>query len=246
MKVIINETYEQLSEKAAEEVARLMQGREKPVLCAASGDTPAGLYHALVKKITTDKLDTSNWSFVGLDEWMGMNGKDPGSCRYTLDQQLFGPLSIPSSRISFFDGRSSAPALECETVERFISEIGGIDVAILGLGMNGHIGMNEPGTSIQARSHISVLDPLTQQVGQKYFRSEQVLSQGITLGLGTLLESRNIILLISGAHKAAIAARVLEGPVTEKVPGSLLREHPGLTVYLDQAAASQLTTSRHE
>ena len=240
MKIIIEETYEQMSDRAAEMVAGLMQSKERPLFCAASGDTPAGLYRSLVNMIRKNSIDYQSWTFIGLDEWKGMNGQDQGSCRYYLDQQLFKPLNIDESRIIFFDGKASDPQAECEKVEHFIESREGIDVAVLGLGMNGHIGMNEPGTAPDSRSHIARLDPITQQVGQKYFSTEQQLSEGLTLGLGTLLDARSIILLVSGVHKAGIAAKVLEGPITEELPGTLLKDHPGLTVFMDKAAASQL------
>jgi glucosamine-6-phosphate isomerase len=240
MKIIIEDTYEQMSDRAAEMVAGLMQSKERPLLCAASGDTPAGLYKSLVDLIRKKRMDYQSWNFVGLDEWMGMNGQDQGSCRYYLDQQLFKPLGIEDNRIIFFDGRATDPLVECEKVERFIESREGIDVAVLGLGMNGHIGMNEPGTAPDSRSHIASLDPITQEVGQKYFSTEQKLSEGLTLGLGTLLDARSIFLLVSGAHKAEIAAKVLEGPITEELPGTLLKDHPGLKVFMDKAAASQL------
>ncbi len=240
MEIIIADTYEEMSKQAAEDVTQLMGLRSHPLLCAASGDTPAGLYREVVEKVNQQKLNISDWSFVGLDEWVGMNETDEGSCRYNLDEQLFHPLKIEDTKISFFDGRSNDLDKECEEVEEFIRKQGGIDIAILGLGMNGHIGMNEPGTSASLRSHLTALDPVTQKVGQKYFKQEQQLKEGITLGIATLLEAKQIILLVSGAHKAEIVKQLLEGDISEKLPGSLLRNHPGLKVYLDAAAAKLL------
>ena len=244
MEVFVHETYEALSGEASNEVLRIMKSTDNPLLCVASGDTPAGLYKALVQKINNRQLEISSWSFVGLDEWMGMNGNDEGSCRYYVDLQLFRPLAIQESQISFFDGRSPDPQAECKKAEQFIRQKKGIDVAILGLGMNGHIGMNEPGTSPISRSHIARLEPVTQQVGQKYFSKEQQLSEGLTLGLGTLLEAKHIILLANGSHKADIVRRVMEDEISENVPASLLRQHPSLSIYLDTTAASLLQSHR--
>lgn len=242
MKVIIKETYEQLSAIAAIDLVALMKLRQNPLVCTASGDTPAGMYKQLVEKVKEHELDIAGWSFVGLDEWMGMNENTEGSCRYHLNKQLFDHLPINEERISFFDGTKDAEK-ECERVESFISQHGGIHVAILGLGMNGHIGMNEPGSSPAERSHLTKLDAMTQQVGQKYFQQQQTLSEGITLGLGTLLESDHIFLLVSGAHKAGIVKQLVEGEISAQLPGSLLRNHPSATLYLDKAAASQLQPS---
>jgi len=241
MRTFISDSYEKMSREAANAVVQIMGSRQQPLICPASGDSPAGLYRDLVAKVRGKELDASSWFVVGLDEWAGMNGGDEGSCRYHLNHQFLGPAHIATEKICFFDGRVADLNAECELTERFIRERGGIDVAILGLGMNGHIGMNEPGTPAHTRSHIAQLDPMTQQVGQKYFKTERKLSGGITLGLDTLMESRNLILLISGKHKADIAHRVIEGIISEQVPGTLLRSHPQLSIYLDKDAASKLS-----
>ena len=238
MEIFIADTYEEMSRQAAAAVKDLIQSKKNPLLCTASGDTPAGLYKKLISLINEDQLDTSTWNFVALDEWAGMNGSDDGSCRFYLDKQLFGPLQVAKDRISFFDGRADDLQKECDDVENFISERDGIDVAILGLGMNGHVGMNEPGTSMSLHSHVTDLDPQTQKIGQKYFKEQQQLTQGITLGLATLMDARHIILLISGHHKAEIVKRMLEEEISEQLPATLLRNHPGLKIYLDNHAAS--------
>ena len=240
MKIQVADTYEELSRQAADEVLRLMQAARQPLFCPASGDTPAGLYRVMAERVHSEQLDLSRWSYVGLDEWVGMNESDEGSCRYHLDRQLFGPLQVPQERICFFDGRAQDLQLECNRIEDFIRQQGGIEVAVLGLGMNGHIGMNEPGTPVGLRSHIANLDPITQQVGQKYFTKEQPLSKGITLGLQTLLEARHLVLMVSGAHKAEIVRRALEEEISEGLPATLLRRHPGLSVLLDRAASERI------
>jgi glucosamine-6-phosphate isomerase len=243
MEIFIADTYNELSKQAANDVIQLMQSRKHPLICIASGDTPAGLYKEIVDKVNKNDLNISDWSFIGLDEWVGMNGDDEGSCRFNLNEQLFQPLKIAANKISFFDGRANDPDKECEGVEHFILQHGGIDVAILGLGMNGHIGMNEPGTSSALRSHVTDLDPITQKVGQKYFKQQQQLKEGITLGMATLMESRHIILLVSGAHKAEIVKKMIEGQITDELPGSLLRNHPALKIYLDEEAAGKISQS---
>jgi glucosamine-6-phosphate isomerase len=240
MKLFITDTYTELSEQAAEDLVQLTATKDTPLVCTASGDTPAGLYKAFFDKVKRKEAAISGWYFLGLDEWVGMNGDDEGSCRFHLNNQLFRPLQIANDQIIFFDGRAKDLEKECESVESFIYQHGGMDVAIVGLGMNGHIGMNEPGTSPNKHSHVTQLDPVTQKVGQKYFSKQQELTAGITLGLGTLMEAKHILLLVSGTHKAAIVRQVLEGDITEKVPASLLRNHPGLRIYLDKEAAQLL------
>ena len=237
MQIFISDTYEELSKQAAADVISLMQSSANKLLCIASGDTPAGLYKEIVTKVNNRELNIDDWHFVGLDEWAGMNGSDEGSCRYHLDKQFFDPLKIKEEKICFFDGRAADLEAECQRTETFISQHGGIDVAILGLGTNGHIGMNEPGTSPHLHSHISEIAAETQKVGQKYFNSPRSLTHGITLGLANITEARHVVLLVSGAHKAGIVKKILEEEISEQLPASLLRQHPGLKIYLDAAAA---------
>ena len=173
---------------------------------------------------------------------MGMNGENEGSCRFHLNKQFFDVLQIEQERICFFDGGTSNPQEECSRIENFIRQRGGIDVAILGLGMNGHVGMNEPGTQSIVRSHLAEIDPLTQQVGQKYFAQPQKLMQGLTLGIQTLKEAKHLMLIVSGANKARIVQKVLEEEISEQIPATLLRNHPGLTIYLDKPAAQFITS----
>lgn len=240
MEIIISNNYEETSEKATDLIEALMKNKLKPLICVASGDSPAGIYKNFVERVNEKELDISQWQFLGLDEWVGLNGADEGSCRYHLNEQLFNPLKIPNDTIHFFDGASDDLEQQCLMTEAAIQKHEGIEVAILGLGLNGHIGMNEPNTSISSRSHIINLDPLTAQVGQKYFKTPQVLSKGITLGIASLLEAKNIILIVTGEKKAAIIKEVIEGAITEKVPASILRNHPNCYLFLDKAAASLL------
>ncbi len=242
MNVIVADDYGQMSKLAATEVIRLMKSYNDPLLCTASGDSPAGLYKELVDEYKNGKLNVTRWNFVALDEWVGLNGNDEGSCRFHLDHQLFNPLTIDAHKIHFFDGKATDSKKECEVIDQYIRQQDGIDVVILGLGMNGHIGMNEPGSSEKLRSHVAELDPITQQTGQKYFKKQQELKGGITLGLATIMESKNIILLVSGAHKAPIVKKMIEGEISATLPGSLLRRHPQLKIYLDKASASLLAS----
>ena len=243
MKIIINDSYEDMSRAAAKEILELLEPLSSPLLCIASGDTPAGLYKEMVDQVNRKHINTSEWNYVGLDEWMGMNGYDEGSCRYYIDQQVFDPLNVPLKRIAFFDGTVNDPVKECERVERFIEAHKRIDIAILGLGMNGHIGMNEPGTSASLRSHVSKLDPQTQEVGQKYFKSKTALTKGLTLGMATILEAKHIFLLVSGTKKASIAGKMITEEISEQLPCTLLRNHSGLRIYLDKDAAVQLPSN---
>ncbi len=240
MEIKIGNTYEEMSGKAVSDLLEILQSIKNPLLCTASGDSPKGMYKELIKQLKEKNIDISGWTFLSLDEWAGMNENDEGSCRYHLNNDLFGPLNVRENKIVFFDGRATNPAEECKRIEDFISGHGGIDVAIVGLGMNGHVGMNEPGTPVTSRTHVAEIDSTTQTVGQKYFKNKQSLTHGLTLGLTTLLETRNIMLVASGSKKAAIVQQVLEEEISEQLPASLLRNHEHFYVYLDSNAASQL------
>lgn len=242
MEIFVADSYELMSRQAAAALIQLIRDKESPLLCTASGDTPAGLYHELTNLVKSGSLNISGWNFVGLDEWAGMNGSDDGSCRFYLDRQLFNPLQVSGEKISFFDGRADDLQKECADVEVFIVTHKGIDVAVLGLGMNGHIGMNEPGTSLALRSHVAAIDPVTQKAGQKYFKEAKQLTDGITLGLATIMEAKNIFLLVSGQHKAEIVRRMLDEDISPRLPASLLRNHPACSIYLDAEAASMIQT----
>lgn len=236
MNIIIEPTYEALGNRAAADLLNLVASYPSPLICPTSGSTPAAVYRALVQQLQRDQSAVSRWHFVGLDEWAGMNGRDPGSCRDFVNTELFEPLQIKEDHICFFDGRADLQK-ECSRAETFIQEQGGITVALVGLGLNGHVGMNEPGTPVSLRSHVAQIAEETQTVGQKYFSEAKDLSQGITLGLATLLDAQHIFLLVNGAKKAAIVKRLVEEAESDQLPATFLKRHPSFTLYLDAEAA---------
>jgi galactosamine-6-phosphate isomerase len=185
-------------------------------------------------------INVHNWNFLGLDEWIGLGKTDEGSCRFMLNRDLFQPLDIGPEKICCFDGVTTNTTAECDRIENYIRQHTAIDVAVLGLGMNGHIGLNEPGTSPSLRSHVSEIHPVTKEVGQKYFSSPQHLHRGITLGIATLMEARHVILIVSGSKKASILQHALEGEITPELPASLLRNHANFMVFADNEAAGLL------
>jgi galactosamine-6-phosphate isomerase len=221
----------------------LLQSFEQPLICTASGASPAGLYKELVRLVGTQDIDTSNWYFVGLDEWKGMNEQDEGSSRAQVNEQLLRPLHIKEDHVCFFDGRANDLEKECERIEDFIKQHGGIDIAILGIGVNGHIAMNEPGTSASLRSHIADIHPNTQQIGQKYFKEPRQIDKGITLGMATIWEAKHLLLLASGGSKTDIMYKMLYDPISEDLPATLLRHHINLNVYVDTEAGKLIKYS---
>jgi len=240
MKLSVFPDYRMLSERASDEIIHLVKEKPTGVLCFASGDTPRLCYQLMVEKAKAAKIDFSAMSFVGLDEWVGIPPSNEGSCHFFLDNLVLRHLNFSSANIHLFDGLSADPKGECRKMDQFLHEKGGIDLMLVGVGMNGHIGFNEPGISSHYYSHIVELENTTTSVGQKYFKEATVLKQGITLGLKHLLETRKVMMLASGSKKAPVIKKALEENISDQMPASIIRTHPNSKVLLDEEAASML------
>lgn len=240
MNIQVSPDYDEMSRQTAAFIVDCLRQKPKSLLCLASGHSPTGTFQYLVEYAAAGKADFSQCLFVGLDEWVGLDREKEGSCSHYMHTHLFDPLGIKAEQIVLFEGRSADPEADCKRVDRFISEHGPIDLMLLGIGMNGHIGFNEPGVSFAQYSHCIQLDPITKEVGQKYFDEETKLDKGLTLGLQHVSEARVAVLIANGAQKAAIVARALQGEITSQVPASILQTHPNAFVFLDEAAATEL------
>ena len=244
MQIHISSDYESMSKKCAHDLLSYVADRKNPVVCTASGDTPKGMYKQLIKIIKDKQIDVSHWYFISLDEWAGMNGNDEGSCRHHLNKDLFEPLHVDKKKIIFFDGRADDLEAEALRTENDIKNLGGINVAIAGIGTNGHIGMNEPGTDARLRCHIAEIHEATSQAGQKYFTTKKALTHGITLGIANLMETGFLMILANGNKKADIIQKVLQSQPTVQLPASILAGgHKNVSVYLDKEAAISLETN---
>lgn len=232
--------YQSLSRECANLVASYIRRKPASVICLASGSTPIGVFHCLVEDVRSGKLDLSQCLFVSLDEWVGIDKTVEGSCRNMMDKDLFHPLNIPESNICFFDGMAADLPGECKRINQFIESHGGLDIMLVGIGMNGHIAMNEPGTSPHLYAHISDLAEETKVVGQKYFATKTRLSKGLTLGLRHLKESRLPILMANGSKKASIIQKVLKQAPSPDLPASVVQHIPDCIVLLDKEAAALL------
>jgi glucosamine-6-phosphate isomerase len=241
MKIRLFDTYDALSAAAAEEILVRVREKSESVLCLAAGDSPLKAYQILVEQSVKRKIDFSKVHFVGLDEWVGVSPQNPGSCRFFLAKNLFEPLKIDEHHVHLFDAFSPDIIAECGKMDKTIVNMGGIDLMIVGIGMNGHVGFNEPGVSSGLHAHVIQLDEVTQSVGQKYFSQPTKLRQGITLGLQTISEAKSVILLANGEKKANIIKKSLEEDITVKCPASILRYHSNSYAFLDSQAASKLS-----
>lgn len=222
--------------------ALIAQIRQKPdsVICIASGNSPKLACEGFTEKAKAEGLDTSQFFFVGLDEWVGLEPGTPGSCANDFQKRLFEPLQMPSSRYHLFNGLSDDLRQECFKMDEVIRVKGGIDLMIVGIGMNGHIGFNEPGTSWNNRSHVIKLHETTTSVGQKYFQERKTLDQGITLGFAHLLAAREVILMADGMAKAEVIKAAVEGAPDEAFPATVMQLHENGMICIDAAAASLL------
>jgi glucosamine-6-phosphate isomerase len=236
--------YNALSLEAANAILAVVERNPRAVLCLASGDSPRLAYQFLIEKAEAAHTDLSRCTFIALDEWVGIPPDNEGSCAYYLNLHLFSPLSIEPRQIHLFDAMSQDLAAECRKMDEVIRMKGGIDLILVGVGMNGHVGFNEPGIPADLYSHIVALDAVTREVGQKYFDKPTALSHGITLGLKHFLESRQAIMIASGRKKAAVIRQAWEADVSTDLPASIIRKHPRATLMLDEDAGSALRTGR--
>ena len=238
MHIKIYEDHQALSEKVAAFILDLVRKNSRAVLCLAAGHTPELSYQLVAEWAVKENIDFSGCTFIGLDEWVGIPPSTEGSCHYFLHTTLFQPLAIEPEQVHLFNSMSADLQADCSRMDELIASKNGIDLMLVGLGMNGHIGFNEPGVSANLYSHVIDLDSDTQSVGQKYFGRPMVLKQGITLGLRNVLESKTLIMMASGSKKAGIISEAIHGALHNEVPASLLRTHSRGWVMLDAAAAS--------
>lgn len=224
--------YEAMSLATARIMAESLRQKPDLTLCMASGHTPARTCALFVDLLLQEKINYSGLRFIGLDEWLGLPATNTGSCEYFFSEQLIKPLNLHSGQVFLFDALTKDPAGECARMDAVIRERG-IDFMVVGIGMNGHIGFNEPGTPVDILCHVATLAPTTIEVGQKYFSSATPLDKGITVGLGHLMEASRLLLIANGAHKKDVIQQALYGPVDQDFPASIIQAHPHALVITD-------------
>jgi glucosamine-6-phosphate deaminase len=227
---------------AAAEVAGQVRVRPGSALGLATGNTTGPLYGALIDLVQRGELDLSAVTTFTLDEYVGLARDHRATCWTRLQTELYSMVAIPAAQVNHPDTGAADLEAECRAYERRIVRAGGIDLQLLGIGENGHVGFNEPGTPFGSRTHVAEITAVSMSVRQGSFTAgERQPHQGLTLGLKTIMQARKVLLLAWGGHKRAIVARALEGPVTPEVPASVLQLHPNLMVILDEAAAGDLS-----
>lgn len=242
MRIRVFASAEALARTLALDVVRRLAEKPDAVLGLPTGLTPIPLYRELVRLHHAGKADFSRAATFNLDEFLGLAPDDPRSYRAFMQRHLFDHINISPRRIQFLDGTAGNVSRECQRYERAVERAGGIDLQILGLGLNGHIGFNEPARALIARTHLTRLKPATRRANARFFdnRMSTVPREGLSMGMATIFHSRRIVLLATGATKARCVQRVIEGPVTPRLPGSFLQLHRCVEIWLDRPAAAAL------
>ena len=245
MEIIIKPTMAEVQQEAAGILRRQIQRKPRSVLGLATGSTPIPIYEALVAMHQRGGLDFSGLITFNLDEYVGLAPDHSCSYREFMRQHLLGKVNIAPKNIHFPDGLAKDVPAHCAEYEAAILRAGGIDLQLLGIGREGHIGFNEPSSSLASRTRIKTLTPETVKDNARFFGSvDQVPRHVITMGVGTIMDARHCLMVATGEAKAGIVSRMVEGPITADLPGSVLQMHPVCTVVVDEAAAAQL--KRHE
>ncbi|OCG72861.1 glucosamine-6-phosphate deaminase [Microbacterium sediminis] len=237
--VVIVSGKQQAGQLVAEAIARLVRSRPDAVLGLATGSTPLPVYEALGTALAG--ADVSRVRGFALDEYVGLDPAHPESYRSVITREVVEPLGLDPDRIHVPDGSPEGIETTGERYEAAIAEAGGVDLQILGIGTDGHIGFNEPGSSFASRTRVKTLTQQTREDNARFFDSiDDVPMHCVTQGLGTILEARHLVLLAFGEGKADAVAGAVEGPLTASLPGSAIQLHPRVTVVIDEAAASRL------
>ncbi|MCI9433559.1 MAG: glucosamine-6-phosphate deaminase [Oscillospiraceae bacterium] len=241
MKIYMTEDYQTMSRKAANILSAQIILKPNSVLGLATGSTPIGMYKQLVIWYEKGDLDFAQIKTVNLDEYVGLEPTHEQSYRYFMQNNLFDHVNINPANTNVPDGLVADPQAECDWYNQVIRKLGGIDIQVLGMGHNGHIGFNEPGNAFELETHVVDLSERTIQANARFFASaDEVPRQAMTMGIKSIMMAKKILMLVSGEDKAEAVWKAFAGPVTPQVPASILQLHPYVTLVGDKAALSKL------
>jgi glucosamine-6-phosphate deaminase len=244
MEVVIAPDADAAARMAADFIGGIVARKPGAVLGLATGSSPLGLYRELARRHRERGLDFSRCTTFNLDEYVGIGPRHPASYRRFMEEHLFGGINVRPENIHIPDGEAADIPAHCEAYEGAIRAAGGIDVQVLGIGRDGHIGFNEPTSSLASRTRIKTLTERTRADNARFFApGEEVPHHVITMGIGTIMEARAVVLLGFGEEKADAVAAAVEGPVAAMVPASALQMHPSAKILLDAPAAAKLARS---
>ena len=242
MKIIEATDYQDMSKIAADYIIQKVNQSPKIKLGLATGGTPMGIYSNLIADHQKNGTSYQSVMTFNLDEYVGLSGENSNSYRYYMNDNFFNHIDINKNNTFVPRGTIDDVLKECEAYEKLVAEHNGIDLQILGIGANGHIGFNEPGTPFDTETHVVQLTPSTRQANARYFNSlEEVPTKAITMGIATIMKSKEILLLVSGEQKKDALRRLLtEDSIDERFPASVLKNHPYVTIIADKAAIAGL------
>lgn len=241
MRLIIVDNYEEMSKEAARIMASYITLKPNAVIGLATGSTPLGMYEELVNMYNKKEVNFENVKSFNLDEYYGLSKDNDQSYNYYMQENFFKYINIKPENINIPNGVAKDIKEECLSYENRIKEAGGIDIQVLGIGVNGHIGFNEPDVKFEAETHLVQLDDQTIESNARFFESrEEVPTTAISMGIKTIMHSRKIVLLANGKSKAEAVIKALTGKITPDVPASILQLHLDVTVIIDKEAASLL------
>ena len=246
MEILIRDSMESGAKVGARVVKKIIKSNNKTVLGLATGDTPLRMYHELIQMNESGELSFQNCTTFNLDEYVGLSREDERSYFYYMMSNFFGRVDIDKKNVYLPDGNAEDLREACRKYEQQIKDAGGIDLQVLGIGANGHIGFNEPTGSFASRTWVKILSEQTIHDNSMYFdKQEEVPRHVVTMGIATIMESRHCLLLANGAKKADAIRKMIEGPISASCPASILQMHPRVTIVLDEEAAYLLTFKDH-
>lgn len=241
MRIIVAENYEAMSRQAANILSSVVAMKPDCVLGLATGSTPIGTYQELIKRYEDGDLDFSCVKSVNLDEYVGLEPTHDQSYRYFMQDQLFNHVNIKVENTNVPQGMAQDVEAECRRYDEVIASMGGVDIQVLGMGHNGHIGFNEPAEEFPKGTHQVDLAESTIEANARFFENrDMVPRKAVTMGIGSIMQARTILVVVSGEGKADIVEKAFRGPVTPQVPASILQFHPDVILVGDKAALSKL------
>lgn len=235
MRYITVKNYDELSTKAAALICAQVNVKPNCVLGLATGSSPLGTYAKIIEKCANGEVDFSEVTSINLDEYMGLDGTHDQSYRYFMNTNLFSKINIDLAKTHVPNGCAADLEAECKAYDALIAEHGGIDLQLLGIGLDGHIGFNEPDKYFEKATHVVELDPSTIEANARFFASEaDVPRKAVTMGMGGIMTAKKVLLIASGKNKKEIMEKAFFGPITPEVPASILQLHPDLTVIYSE------------
>lgn len=241
MKVICTKDYKSMSRKAANIISAQVIMKPNAVLGLATGSTPLGIYDKLIDWYHKDDITFRDVTTVNLDEYRGLPRTHEQSYWYFMHEHFFNHIDIDPNRVHLPNGNAPDPEAECRAYDELVRQVGGIDLQLLGIGIDGHIGFNEPGTAFELGTHVVDLDASTIEANKRFFGDDasMVPKQALTMGIRMIMQARKVVLVANGEAKADIVRDAFWGPVTPEVPASILQMHPDFTLICDRDALSK-------